>query len=113
MKVTKRKSKKKKLKKRTKRRKMVNVGSWKEDTAVKVLMNVSIFTQSVKLTRKGIADLGRSAFMYTHQRAEKLTPGALFPANLKGMGGALKEIDVNIDMNKERVGDKKLLPTPT
>ena len=68
---------------------------------------------SILLERKVIADLGRSAFMYTHQRTEKLTPGALFPANLKGMGGALKEIDVNIDMNKERVGDKKLLPTPT
>ena len=112
MKVTKRK-RKKKLKKGTIRRKTVNVGSWKEDTAVKVLMNVSIFTQSVKLTRKGIADLGRSAFMYTHQRAEKLTPEALSPANLKGMGGALKEIDSNIDMNEGRVGDKKLLPTPT
>ena len=85
---------------------MVNVGSWKEDTAEKALMTASIFTQSVKLTRKGIADLGRSAFMYTHQRAEKLKPAALSLANLKGMGGALKEKDANIDMNEGRVGAK-------
>ena len=51
--------------------------------------------------------------MYTHQRAEKMMPEALSPVNLKGMGGALKEKDVNIDMNEGRVGDKKLLPTPT
>ena len=76
-------------------------------------MNVSIFTQSVKPTRKGIANLGRISGMYTHQRAKKMTSEALSHANLKGMGGALKGKDANIDMNKGRVGDIKLLPTPT